>query len=172
MIPHQSSVHGWKSQITQPPLLAWGVWENYQGFARPQRALEYALPILEGYLNWDLTHRDRNGNRLLEWWIEGNVRSALRRIGAGQLLRFDRAVPLDAVDFSAWAAADMGYLSRIAAELGQQEKAAEWGRARERDVGAVARVALGRGCGVLFRLRYGGESVAGRGGHRLYAAAA
>lgn len=46
--------------------------------------------------------------------------------------RFDRAVPLDAVDFSAWAAADMGYLSRIAAELGQQEKAAEWaGRAKE-----------------------------------------
>jgi hypothetical protein len=131
MIPHQSSVRGWKSQITQPPLLAWGVWENYQAL-HDRVALEYALPILEGYLNWDLAHRDRNHNHLLEWWIEGNVRSRSGESGLDNSSRFDRAVPLDAVDFSAWAAADMGCLSRIAAELGQQDKAAEWAaRAKE-----------------------------------------
>lgn len=138
MIPHQSSVSGWRSHITQPPLLAWGVWENYQALRDPE-TLAYALPRLEAYLMWDLAHRDRNRNGLLEWWIEGNVRSRSGESGLDNSARFDMAVPLDAVDFSVWAAADMGYVAQIAAVLGDADRAAAWAARARRTSAAVHR---------------------------------
>ncbi len=138
MIPHQSSVSGWRSHITQPPLLAWGVWENYQ-VLRDRETLAYALPRLEAYLTWDLAHRDRNQNGLLEWWIEGNVRSRSGESGLDNSARFDAAVPLDAVDFSVWAAVDMGYVARIAAALGDAGRAAAWAARARRTSAAVHR---------------------------------
>ncbi len=125
MIPHQSGVSGKKSHITQPPILAWGVWENYQ-FTHDKSALQYALPRLEAYLRWDLANRDRNGNGLLEWLIEGDVRCRSGESGLDNSPRFDRGLTMDAVDFSSWAAMDMQYMGRIAQELGDTAKAKEW----------------------------------------------
>jgi hypothetical protein len=62
MIPHVMQVDGRVSEITQPPILAWGVWQNYQ-----------------------LTH-----------------------------------------DFSTFQALEMGYVARIAWELGESDRAAHW----------------------------------------------
>jgi len=149
MIPHQSSVSGWRSHITQPPLLAWGVWENYQVLRDPQ-TLRYALPRLEAYLAWDLAHRDRNQNGLLEWWIEGNVRSRSGESGLDNSARFDMAVPLDAVDFSVWAAADMGYVAQIAAALGDAERAAVWAARSRRTSTAVHRELWDEQAGFYF----------------------
>ena len=72
MIPIQGSAEGWcAAGMTQPPLLAWGVWENYRHTGN-RANLEYALPRLERYLHWNMLHRDRNRNYLLEWDIEEN----------------------------------------------------------------------------------------------------
>lgn len=132
MIAHHTRVSGRRSAITQPPLLAWGVWENYQ-VLRDESCLAYALPRLERYLEWDCTHRDRNQNGLLEWLIEEDERCRSGESGMDNSPRFDRAVLLDAVDFSTFAALDMAYTAAIAETLGEMDKAGAW-RRRSREM--------------------------------------
>ncbi|MHB0859515.1 MAG: amylo-alpha-1,6-glucosidase [Anaerolineae bacterium] len=122
MISHQMSPTGKRSTITQPPLLAWAVWENYRAQGDPD-ALRAALPRLEGYLAWDLAQRDANGNGLLEWFIEGSPLCRSGESGMDNSPRFDRAVALDAVDFSVFAACDLRYTARIARVLGDEVRA-------------------------------------------------
>ncbi|MHB1295000.1 MAG: amylo-alpha-1,6-glucosidase [Anaerolineae bacterium] len=122
MIPHQMSVTGKRSAITQPPLLAWGVWENYRALG-DREVLRYALPRLERYLAWDLAQRDDNGNGLLEWFIEGSPLCRSGESGMDNSPRFDRAIALDAVDFSTFAAQDLRCAARIARELDQVARA-------------------------------------------------
>lgn len=128
MIAHMLRPDGGRSQITQPPILAWGVWENY-GRSKDATSLRRARPRLERYLEWNLFHRDRNGNGLLEWFIEGDPRCRSGESGLDNSPRFDRAALLDAVDFSTFQALDMHYLALICAELGEADRASVW-RAR------------------------------------------
>lgn len=125
MIPHMSQVDGGQSVITQPPILAWAVWENYCLLQADER-MAWALPRLEAYLQWDLDQRDRNGNGLLEWHIEGDVRCRSGESGLDNSPRFDGATTLDAVDFSVFAAHDMACLGRIADAVGDADRAAKW----------------------------------------------
>lgn len=135
MIPHMMTVSGRNSEITQPPLLAWAIWENYAAL-RDRERLAAAFPRLEAYLAWNLAHRDRNGNGLLEWAIEANDRSRSGESGMDNSPRFDAAVALDAVDFSAYQAHDMACLARIADALDRPERANLW-RARSRAMAAA-----------------------------------
>lgn len=131
MIPHHISVTGWRSDITQPPILAFGVWENFKRLGDTE-ALAYALPHLEAYLEWNMQHRDTNGNGLLEWDIEGNVLCRSGESGMDNSSRFDKAVKVDAVDFNVFMALDMQYVSLICRELKQEDKAALWAGRAER----------------------------------------
>jgi hypothetical protein len=119
MVPHQTGPNGRSSAITQPPLLAWGVWENYRAL-RDRETLAYALPRLQRYLTWNAANRDRNGNGLLEWFIEGDARCRSGESGTDNSPRFDAACLLDAVDFSVFQAEDLRYLGLIARELGRE----------------------------------------------------
>ena len=125
MVPHQNSITGKQSNVTQPPILAWGIWENYQAL-QDRAKLAYALPKLEAYLEWDLANRDQNDNGLLEWFIEGNPFCRSGESGMDNSPRFDAAATLDAVDFSAFAAHDMACLANIAHELGEETQAVAW----------------------------------------------
>jgi hypothetical protein len=125
MIPHCMHVVGVVSAITQPPILAWGVWENYRYLNDPE-TLAYALPRLERALEWNLTHRDANGSGLLAWWIEETPTSRSGESGMDNSPRFDEALSLDAVDFSTFQALDMAYTARIAEALGDQARASRW----------------------------------------------
>jgi hypothetical protein len=125
MISHQFRPTGWRSAITQPPILAWGVWENYQTQPDKQN-LAYAAPRLAGYLQWDRRNRDHNGNGLLAWFIEENHSCRSGESGMDNSQRFDEALQLDAVDFSSFAALDMDYLSRMYAELDDAANASYW----------------------------------------------
>ncbi|MFH1569604.1 MAG: trehalase family glycosidase [Gemmatimonadota bacterium] len=131
MISHMMQVDGGRSSITQPPILAWGVWEN-QRRAPDRQRLEWAYPRLAAYLEWNLRHRDRNHNDLLEWEISGEPRCRSGESGMDNSPRFDAAAVVDAVDFSAFQAVDMGCLARLAAELGRADEAARWGERRRR----------------------------------------
>lgn len=113
------------SDMTQPPVLAWGVWHNYLAGGR-KVWLEEALPRLEGYLAWNLRHRDRNGNGLLEWTIEDTPVCRCGESGMDNSPRFDAALPLDAVDFSAFQAHDMHHVGLIAQALGHTCTAQRW----------------------------------------------
>ncbi|MDF1512614.1 MAG: trehalase family glycosidase [Anaerolineae bacterium] len=125
MIPHIMCADGTTSAITQPPLLAWGVWDNYQNL-QDKSTLAYALPKLESYLLWNTAHRDSHGNGLLEWRIEGNPMSRSGESGMDNSQRFDGAVQLDAVDFNTYQALDMVYTARIADSLGYHNRALQW----------------------------------------------
>ena len=125
MIPHTTKVDGSSSNMTQPPVLAWGVWENYLHTKRKADLL-YALPRLVHYLSWDIANRDSNCNGLLEWMIEGNPLCRSGESGMDNSPRFDRAALLDAVDFSVFVAQDAHYIGLIADEVGDFDLANEW----------------------------------------------
>ncbi|GIM02599.1 hypothetical protein Vretimale_7477 [Volvox reticuliferus] len=57
------------SQLTQPPLLAWAVWDNYL-FARDKRRLEWALPRIISLLDWLARHRSKDGG-LTFFYVHG-----------------------------------------------------------------------------------------------------
>jgi len=128
MIAHRSGPDGRASIITQPPILAGGVWENYL-VQKDRSCLEYALPRLERYLDWNCQNRDKNHNGLLEWFIERDPSCRSGESGMDNSPRFDEAILLDAVDFSTFQALDMKYVANICQELGLSERAREW-RAR------------------------------------------
>jgi hypothetical protein len=139
MMPHQINPFGKYSRITQPPILAWGVWANY--CSEPDAAkLRYALPYLQRYLAWNLEHRDRNRNGLFEWEIHGDPLCRSGESGMDNSARFDEAADLDAVDFSTFMACDMKYVAWIAAELGQEDVARTW---RERAKQTADRIIVG-----------------------------
>ena len=126
MISHEVRVDGSRSDITQPPLLAWGVLENYRHY-KDEEALRSVLPALEGYLQWDMENRDLNNNSLPEWFIEKD--SPLCHSGESGLdnsPRFDSAEPLDAPDFAAFIAHDMQCVGVICHLLGEKNRAAAW----------------------------------------------
>lgn len=126
MIPISGSAEGIRAQnMTQPPLLAWGVWVNYQATGNPTQ-LAYAFPRLEAYLSWNLANRDSNDNNLLEWDIEEDELCRSGESGMDNSPRFDDALLLDSVDFSTFQAHDMWILSQIAAELGHTAQATFW----------------------------------------------
>lgn len=128
MIPIQGSPEGARAaNMTQPPLLAWGIWRNYQHTGNRSH-LRYALPRLRDYLHWNLQHRDIHGSGLLAWDIEEHELCRSGESGMDNSPRFDEALEVDAVDFSTFQAQDMHYLSLIAAELGENEEAAVWER--------------------------------------------
>lgn len=125
LIPLSYTVKGDKRAETQPPLLAWGVWENYL-VRRIKSSLRDAFPILERYLEWNSTNRDKNGNVLLEWEIDKRKNSRSPESGMDNSLRFNEGVALDAVDYSTFQAQDMYHLSLIADELELFDRASYW----------------------------------------------
>ncbi len=125
MVRHFKAVSGRTSDVTQPPLLAWGILENYAALRDKERLAE-AFPRLQAYLAWNLAHRDRDGDGLLEWEIEANVKSRSGESGMDNCSRFDGATTLNAPDFSAYQAHDMACLAQIAQELGLSDRASLW----------------------------------------------
>lgn len=121
---------GTKVTQTQPPLLAWAVWENFlaANASDPELAaarLAYAFPELEGYINWDRANRkDPTGKTPLLVWTKGT------ESGMDNSQRFDlRDVPhMLAVDFSVFLARECALLARIASVLGNETAAAQWNR--------------------------------------------
>ena len=111
---------------TQPQVLAWGVWEVYQKI-KDKDFLNECVCGLEKYLIWNRTHRDNNGNGLLEWLVEPDYTECKSgESGQDNSPRFEFDESMDAVDFSAFQAQDSEYLSKIFAELGNEEKSKEW----------------------------------------------
>ena len=125
MIPHFSGPDGRTSRITQPPILAWGMWENYNAL-QDKAKLHQVLPKLERYLEWNLQHRDQNHNHLLEWFIEGDPLCRSGESGLDNSPRFDEAILLDAVDFSTFQVRDMAYVAKLWRALGEPEHAVMW----------------------------------------------
>ncbi|GIL66828.1 hypothetical protein Vafri_20320 [Volvox africanus] len=138
------ALSGPASQLTQPPLLAWAVWDNYL-FARDKRRLEWALPRIISLLDWLARHRSRDGG-LTYFYVHGfesgmDNSPRFDRVGlVGRLSAAARAwtddprvgtcamcVPhLLSVDLCALVAREMALVGKMLRELGREEEADRW----------------------------------------------
>ena len=124
-MPHQMSPTD-SSDVTQPQVLAWGIWELYKKTG-DKSLLTDNVDTLERYLVWDMENRDKNGNGLLEWLTEpDNLACKCGESGLDNSPRFDFAYEMDAVDFSTFACHDAMYLGYIFQEIGECDKAKKW----------------------------------------------
>ncbi|MBC7319294.1 flagellar biosynthesis protein FlgM [bacterium] len=123
-IPHMSSPYV-SSNITQPPLLAWGLWRIFEKI-KDKGILERNYCKLKKYVEWNLKNRDENRNYLFEWYIEDNPLSRCGESGMDNSPRFDKATPLDAIDFSSFMANEARYLAMISDILNYRKEKIYW----------------------------------------------
>ncbi|MFH1614546.1 MAG: trehalase family glycosidase [Planctomycetota bacterium] len=119
MIPHMIGPET-RSAMTQPPILSWAVLEVLNATNDKDWAAK-CKPYLFNYLEWDRKNRDQNENYLPEWVIEYNPLCRCGECGLDNSPRFDRAIPLDAVDFASLLCNDYKCLGQIAEKLGDIE---------------------------------------------------
>jgi glycogen debranching enzyme len=119
------------SEITQPPVLALGV-KLVHEFLGDGEWVDSLYPKLCDYVKWDLAHRDRDGNGLVEWAIEGDPHCRSGESGMDNSPRFDSATLLDAVDFNSFLALECEVLAGFANRLGKPEEAKEWNSMHQR----------------------------------------
>lgn len=120
-ISHMMGIEGGFSNVTQPQVLSWGVWNVYQ----KDKDLEYlkeCAPALKKFLIWTMENRDKNNNGLLEWFTEPDYTECkCGESGLDNSPRFDFDVELDAIDFSTYLCNDAKYLALIYKALGDEE---------------------------------------------------
>jgi glycogen debranching enzyme len=123
-IAHMMGVDGAFSNLTQPQVLAWGVWTIYEK-CKDLEFLRECAPALRKFLIWTMENRDKNGNGLLEWLTEPDYTECkCGESGLDNSPRFDFDLEMDAIDFSTWLCNDVKYLSKIYEELEDKENAA------------------------------------------------
>ena len=115
-----------RSHLTQPQVLAWGVWEVYRKTG-DKAFMQESVDALDRFLVWSMEYRDKNGNGLLEWFTEPDYTNCrCGESGLDNSPRFDFDDDMDAVDFSAFLAHDAEYLAKIYRALGNEAKAQRW----------------------------------------------
>ena len=113
------------SEITQPPLLAFGV-KLVQEIEADIEWLRECYPVLKAYIEWDFKNRDSDGFGLTEWYIEGKKNCRSGESGMDNSPRFDAATQLKATDFNAFLSLECEILADFAEELGNSEDAVLW----------------------------------------------
>lgn len=126
-VPHQMSPTRRPSEITQPPLLAYGV-ALVDALAPDRSWIARLYPKLCAYVQWDLAHRDVDGDGLCEWFMEGDPHGRSGESGMDNSPRFDFHYPtaLDATDFNAFLTLECATLGHFANRLGMASDAALW----------------------------------------------
>jgi hypothetical protein len=126
-VPHQMSPTRRPSGYTQPPLLALGV--SLVNAMSPDPAwIARLYPKLAAAVEWDLRHRDQDGDGLLEWFIEGDATSRSGESGMDNSPRFDFHYPtvLAVTDFNAYIAHECEILGGFAQAVGRPSDAMLW----------------------------------------------
>ena len=120
-ISHMMGIDGGFSNVTQPQVLAWAVWNIYQK-DNDVNFLSEVAPRISKFLIWTMKNRDKNGNGLLEWLTEPNYTECkCGESGLDNSPRFDFDMEMDAIDFSVYLCNDSKYLSFIYEALGDTE---------------------------------------------------
>lgn len=105
------------SNMTQPPILAWGAWKVYQTTGNLEW-LRRIYPPLSRMLRYDADQMDSDSSGLSEWEHQ-------HASGMDNSPRFDQPIT-DAVDLNSYIVNDMRHLALIARELDLPEEAAAW----------------------------------------------
>lgn len=130
-IPLMAAPPGERTDLTQPPVLAWGF---QRLIARPgvvgrttQDQLLAVFAKLERYLAWNMANRDSNKNNLFEWKVmKDSITNRCGESGMDNSSRFDHVGEMDCIDFSCFMASEARCMAQMARHLGLSEKAAWW----------------------------------------------
>ena len=156
-IAHMMSPQGRISEITQPPVLSWAVWQVYQK-DRDRDFLIECAPALAEFLQWIMKNRDKNGNSLLEWFTEPDYTECkCGESGLDNSPRFDFDLDLDAIDFSTYLCNDAKYLSLIYKETGEAENADYFSTVHERIKAQINSLMWDEADGLYYDCLFSGE---------------
>ncbi len=122
-IPHMRFPSGKRSVVTQPPLLAWGLYKLYEKTGRLDW-IENCYEKIKRHTEWVVKNRDKNNNNLYEWYVSYDDPTChCGESGMDNSPRFDIARVLDAVDFSSFMANEMRHLEKMARLLKKDDEA-------------------------------------------------
>ena len=112
MIPHMSSP-GWSSDITQPPVLAWGALKVFER-THNQQFLKRVFDANAKFLGWCDQNRKPKGAELYSWNTADKVDCRCDESGMDNSPRFDEPILLQTIDFSCFMANEMRCMAKIA----------------------------------------------------------
>lgn len=121
-VPHMARI-GFKSDITQPPVLGWGAWHVYQT-SKNREFLKVCFENNARFLNWCRQNRRTDDRELYTWKTTDDVNCRCDECGMDNSPRFDTRDPLMAIDFCCFMANDVRHMKLIADELGLVEESA------------------------------------------------
>lgn len=125
-IPHMGFPSGDSSDVTQPPLIAWGLYRLYEKTGRRDWVEEFYDGI-KGHLEWVMKNRDKNKNGLYEWLVRYDDPTChCGESGMDNSPRFDIARVMDAIDFSCYMANEMRHMEKLARILDMDEDAEKY----------------------------------------------
>lgn len=114
-IPHEANPNG-KSDVTQPPVLAYGMKKIHELSPDIDFIREY-FPKNAAFLKWIMANRDRDGAGLMEWWVVEHENCRCGESGMDNSPRFDNVLLLDATDFNAFLSRECRIMAEFAAML-------------------------------------------------------
>ncbi len=122
MIPHMFRIDGTHSEITQPPLLCWGVYEVASKL-NDIECLKMAYPKLLKYLQWFDDNRRDEASGLYYWLVNEASNNRCDESGMDNSPRFETGERLLAVDLCTYLSQEWNYIAQIATKLGLIEDA-------------------------------------------------
>lgn len=123
-IPHFATPDG-RSNTTQPPVLGYGVSKIFE-IDHDRRFLAEVYPKNRQFLDWCAANRDRDGDGLLEYFVDSRPSCRCGESGMDNSSRFDNSALLDAPDFNAFYARECLLMAQFAEELRLLDEAAMW----------------------------------------------
>lgn len=111
-IPHLASPT-YASEITQPPVIAWGAYQVYQ----ETKNINFLKAIFENnkrFLLWCQNNRRDTDEELYTWLTDDDVNCRCDESGMDNSPRFDTDHRLQAIDFSCFMANETRYMKKIA----------------------------------------------------------
>ena len=120
-IPHMTRPD-YISDITQPPVIAWGAWLVYEK-SRNKEFLKAVLKNNKRFLLWCQNSRKKTEKELYSWHTNPELNNRCDESGMDNSPRFDTESDLYAIDLSCYMANETRLMKRIAEELNDKENA-------------------------------------------------
>ncbi len=129
-IPHMARPND-TSDITQPPVIAWGGWQVYEK-NRDKSFLRTVFESNKKFLLWCQNNRRKTEKELYSWHTNPEKNNRCDESGMDNSPRFDTESDLFAIDFSCYMANETRFMKLIAQELSEKADAEFFGNWYER----------------------------------------
>jgi hypothetical protein len=124
-IPHMARPD-YISEITQPPIIAWGAWLVYEKSGNK----DFLRAVFENnkrFLLWCKDNRRDTEKELYTWYTNEDANNRCDESGMDNSPRFDIHSRLFAIDFSCYMANDIRYMQKIAEALSDSDATEDFG---------------------------------------------